>query len=187
MISFVIKYKKMSCYIRERTCPIQDNGMLEIFYRCSRNYVLYKMLKHNLPGEYKRITKFHRGFAGIEYSYSDAEFILLNEYFLWLNHNDREELELLLRYYGDCLAEKLCYYSDIFVYEHDDDPTYIVNLGNIEEETKKLVEQLLRPSIAKRMREINTSSNNSGIFNTLTGKYVQPRDDTYYIDDFRLD
>lgn len=170
-------------YIREKSCLYEDNGIMEVFFRSSRNYRLYKLLKHKLSDEYKRITTFHRGFSRIEYRYSNAEMILLNEYFLWLNHNDLEELEILLKTYADCLAERLVYSDDIFIYEHDNDPCHKVNTGNIEEKTKELVERLLRPSLIKRKREINSS--NTGIYNSFTGETVRPNDGTYYIDDFR--
>lgn len=172
-------------YIYKVNSHYDDNGIMEVFYRSSRNYDLFKMLKHSLAEEYKRITKFQRGFSGIEYCYSNAEWILLNEYFLWLNNNDLDELENFLKYYADCIAERLVYYDDIFVYEHDNDPYHKVNTGNIEDKTKELVESLLRPSLSKRRRELNTSSSNSGIYNLFTGEVVRPSEGGYNVDDFR--
>lgn len=172
-------------YIREVKCPYEDNGMLQLFHKCSRNYTVYKLLKHNINEEYQRITKFYRGYSGIEYSYSSAEYILLNEYFLWLNHNDLEEMETFLKIYADCIAKQLSYFQDIFVYElADDDPYNSVNSGNIQEKTKELVKRLLGPAIYKYKREQNNSLN-KGIYNSLTGEYVHPQNGTFYIDDFR--
>ena len=172
-------------YIHETSCPYEDNGILEVFFRSSRNYRLYKMLKHRLLDEYKRITSFHRGFSKIEYRYSIAEQILLNEYFLWLNHNDLNELEIFLESYADCIAERLVYYANIFVYEHDDDSYNKVNSGNIEEKTKEVAERLLRPALIRRTREINASNSNKGIYNSFTGESARSNNGTYYIDDFR--
>lgn len=176
----------MSQYIRKSDWP-NDNGMLQVFSKCRRNYELFKLLKQRLFDEYERITKFERTFNGIKYKYSDAQWILLDEYFLWMNQNDHKELRALLTRYADCLAEKLCYYKDIYVYEHDDDPYYKVNTGNISLETKAIVEELLRPAIRECKRKLNQAgqASNAGMFNLFTGEIVKPTDGTYYIDDFR--
>ncbi|MBD5213224.1 MAG: hypothetical protein HDS75_00180 [Bacteroidales bacterium] len=171
-------------YIRERTCPCQDNGMGEVFLRSSRNYQLFKLLKHRLADEYDRVTHFNEGFSGIEYAYSDARIILLNEYFLWLNNNDIPELEALLTKYGVCIASMLYDSKDIFTFEYDNDPYNKVNSGNIDDNTKAFVEKLLRPLINHRLRQLRNQQN-PGIYNNLTGEVVRPSGGTYYINDFR--
>ena len=179
MIKFA-KKKMADLYILERTCPCQDNGIGEVFLRSSRNYQLFKLLKHRLADEYDRVTHYNKGFSGIEYAYSDARIILLNEYFLWLNNNDIPELEALLTKYGVCLASMLYDSKDIFTFEYDNDPYNKVNSGNINDNTKAFVEKLLRPLINHQQRQLRNQQN-PGIYNNLTGEVVRPSGGTYYI------
>lgn len=80
------------------------------------------------------------------------------------------------------------YVYRVFEYSYSDTMTQYFSYRKVtlQERYDKYMDSITPKSENKKTEKVTTSrQENAGIYNTLTGEVVRPRDGTYYIDDFR--
>ena len=155
-----------------------------LFYRCVRQYDIYKLLKNSMPNAYKKA--FQVGYQNlISITGADIDVLLLNEYYLWLINNDITELKTLFKTRGGHLTS-IHLNSGFNLFESSiKEEKY--RFTQIEQKTKEFVNETFLPILKgeKHNRHNTDNVNTKGIYNLSTGEMVKPHDDTYYVDDFR--
>ena len=128
-----------------------------LFYRCVRQYDIYKLLKNSLPDAYKKA--FYVGYQNlISITGFDIDVLLLREYYLWLLNNDINELKTLFGTHGRNLAS--IYLNSGFNLFESSIQEEKYRCAQIEQQTKQFVKDTFLP-ILKEEKHYRRGSNNS--------------------------
>lgn len=168
-----------------------NDAIKDIICRCALDYELYLHITKIFKEQYDELKAYctysDHGFSKITLNDDRGQWLVRDEYFLWLYNNDHERLKELLQVYGDYLVERFLWsYEDVLRFM--DQERHLLMPFTPRKETKELVLNIIGEKLERerqaRNRERN-STQSQGIFNILTGDVVKPHDGTFNIDDFR--